>query len=561
MKSSGRRLQGGRFCLSIAWAVVGALVGPSASRAAEAYSWAGGNRAKAPFKVLYSNDCCCDFHESPYHRPGEDFTADKLRASIDEATGADVHLLQPGSCEIAWWRSKECPIDEHYRWFEERYGIKPYGKAKFVLDGGDIFEVFTQHCRRVGQAPFISLRLNDAHGKEYVNSAKGTLPSRSISQNISRFYVEHPEYRIGPDVRKWADHVYNWAEPAVRRRKLAFVRELCAYDIDGFELDFMRHTPYFRVAETTSRQRREIMTAFVQEVRTILDRAAPPGRQRWLCVRAPAFADLYDANGLDLRALVAVGVDMVNVSATYYTRQDTELAALRRLAPEAAVYAEMCHSIHKHKLAEGDVGDHNRLATPQQIYTTAHQAYARAGVDGVSFYNVAYYRTKQPRRGGGSKGYEPPFEVLGRVGDRDWLARQPQHWFLAPALSPLGRRDGAGHNQLPRTLRPGETAVLTMDMAPPTGGWLGEGKLRVQADEPLAGAVLSAKINGMALEAVDDVSDPYGEPYEVLVGKREEMRAWRVPASTLAEGRNSIQIGVTKGNAARLVYLDLAIKP
>jgi outer membrane protein assembly factor BamB len=45
MKSSGERLQGGRFCLSIAWAVVGALVGPSASRAGEQ---AATSRASAP---------------------------------------------------------------------------------------------------------------------------------------------------------------------------------------------------------------------------------------------------------------------------------------------------------------------------------------------------------------------------------------------------------------------------------------------------------------------------------------------------------------------------------
>jgi hypothetical protein len=76
---------------------------------------------KAPFKVLCSNDCGCAAHESPYHRLGKPFTADKLRAAITEAPGSDVHLLQPGSCEVAHWRSRDCPIQERYCWFEETY--------------------------------------------------------------------------------------------------------------------------------------------------------------------------------------------------------------------------------------------------------------------------------------------------------------------------------------------------------------------------------------------------------------------------------------------------------
>ena len=49
---------------------------------------------KPPFKVLFSNDTtnitsCI----SPYHAKGEDITDDMIRATVDEATAVDVHML------------------------------------------------------------------------------------------------------------------------------------------------------------------------------------------------------------------------------------------------------------------------------------------------------------------------------------------------------------------------------------------------------------------------------------------------------------------------------------
>ncbi|MHC4123768.1 MAG: hypothetical protein ACYSSI_09365, partial [Planctomycetota bacterium] len=77
-----------------------------------------GSRPKAPFKVLYSNDTTnITSCTSPFHKRGEPFTDDMLRATVDEAAGCDVHMLQPGLGWIPWWKSKAYPADEHYRWF------------------------------------------------------------------------------------------------------------------------------------------------------------------------------------------------------------------------------------------------------------------------------------------------------------------------------------------------------------------------------------------------------------------------------------------------------------
>ena len=143
----------------------------------------------------------------------------------------------------------------------------------------------------------------------------------------------------------------NWAEPEVRDYKFGFIRELCEnYDIEGFELDFMRHFSFFRLDETTGEERCRIMTGFVRRVRELLDRTAKPGRRRRLCVRVPAFLVAHDRLGVDLRQWVAAGVDMANLSYSFFTEQQGDFAEIRRMIPDAAVYVEMCHTTFTGKI-------------------------------------------------------------------------------------------------------------------------------------------------------------------------------------------------------------------
>ena len=280
---------------------------------------AGKRHGKAPYRVLYSNDCAntvCTI--SPFRGEGQSFRPEMLQATVDETadSGVDVHLLQPVDGDVPYWKSRICPLDEHCRWFVDTYGVAPDGFLKYLLSGGDILGLFIERCRLRGQAPFVSLRLNDAHGKENVYAPKGRAAG-GLSHQVTRFYRENPHYRIGPDVKSWAQHVLNWAIPEVRNRKLGFVREICEqYDIDGFELDFMRHPPFFRPAETPLAERRKIMTSFCRQARESLD-ATGGGKHRWLCCRIPSRTSAHDAMGIDVRKMADAGVEMFNLCSSY----------------------------------------------------------------------------------------------------------------------------------------------------------------------------------------------------------------------------------------------------
>ena len=61
-----------------------------------------------------------------------------------------------------------------------------------------------------------------------------------------------------------------------------------------------------------------------------------------------------------------------------------------------------------------------------------------------------------------------------------------------------------------------------------------------------------------ALMASDDVSEPFPVPYPSMLGKAEALRAWKVPANLLREGRNALELTLTVGAPTNIVFIDLA---
>ena len=513
--------------------------------------------ARAPFRVLYSNDTTnLTSCVSPFHKARDPFRKEMLEASIDEVAdkGVDVHLLQPGLGMVPMWPSKVLPLEQHYAWLKERYDQGPDTFGNFVLRGGDVVKTFIDRCRLRGQSPFISFRLNDAHHKEFADAKPGDKIG-NLGMSVTREYVEHPEWRINPDSKRSADVVQNWAIPQVRATKLALITELCEnYDLDGIELDFMRFNSFFQLEKSTRQQRAEIMTGFVGQVRAVLDRTARNGKRRWLCIRIPCYAKGFDPMGIHLPSMASAGLDMINVSASYFTMQQTDLAKIRSMVPDIAVYSEMCHSIwNGEKMSAGYDVFPFRRTTREQYFTAAHHAYSQ-GADGVSLFNFAYYR----EHGGAGRGpfSEPPFDIISRLRDREWLATQPQHWFLAKGWDNAYIRPPL----MPRKVETGKAVKFELDLAPPVGGWVSGGRLRIQTDKVMENRAWIARLNGVELIATEDVSEPYANPYPAMLGRPEAMRAWLVPSAVLHQGSNELAITLSKGDPCNVAYLDLAVK-
>ena len=503
-------------------------------------------------KMLYSSDttnilsCIGPWHPTSSAKLSKDL----ILAPIDEAAaaGIDVYNIQPGMGWVPWWPSKVYPAEEHVKWFQENVRANATNTwLNYLEEGNDIVKESLDRSHELNTGMVVSFRLNDVHQKENAFN-----PDKSRIESVPKSFLEHPEYLIGvdPNQESFAKNVQDWQYPEVRQFKLDLIKELIQnYDLDGFELDFMRAVTLFNTTTTTEKQRDDIMVDFVKQVRAELDKKE--GRYRYLAVRIPAHIHCHDAMGIDVKRFAEeAGVDIFDLSTYYHTEQHTSLKEIKELVGNKKVFAELTHASSFEKV---DGMTKTRRTTPEQLNTAAYLAY-KNGADGIALFNFQYYR-EQVNIDDGPYG-EPPFELIEGFKNKDYLAKQPQHYYFTETY----RSPKKPYWEMPTTMEAKKTVTWEMDMAAPEGGWTTDGRLRIQGKTSLGTNVYTASINGVTLKATDDVSEPYENQYTQMLGTPEELRAWIVPKNILKEGINQIQITQNSGEQVVLDYLDLAIE-
>jgi len=382
---------------------------PAIARATGTLSLLSDRSRKAPFRTLYNNDStnllsCYSPWSNPSNNPNQKFfRTEFIEQSVAEVAGkVDLQLFCPGLCWVPWWKSEVYPASTHYPWY---YGLinkqdGPFDAyANYMLAGGDMIHDFLRACRSHGQPAFVSFRLNDVQFLEVVKGQVTFTSKMCMFWYENSAYVRSDNFTLGSEYVKSPDRAQNWAIPEVRRYKLSLIKEICRYDIDGLELDFNRYANYFP-RNSDPQENREIMVAFIRDVRAALDEAPDPKltpggpsaernerRYRYLSVRVPSFLDVHAELGISLPAFVEAGVDMVNVSDGYYTTNESDLPLIRSLIPETAIYFEATQTTN----VTSTLPDGSRpflRTTDQQFHTAADIAYNQ-GADGISLFNFA----------------------------------------------------------------------------------------------------------------------------------------------------------------------------
>jgi hypothetical protein len=336
----------------------------------------------------------------------------------------------------------------------------------------------------------------------------------------------------------------------VRDYRLAQIRELAErYDLAGLELDFLRDDILFR-DDMPEAERIEIVTDFVRWTRAALD--ARPAPRRWLCVRIPQQLTALAHTGLDIERLRDAGVDMFNLSGWFHTTQRSDLPEVRRRAPEAALYQELTQSTgaHRYFIDNPLYGcDGDPKTSDHQLYTTARLAKAQ-GADGMSLFNFAYYRSgSRPKD---LPEMEPPFHVLPKLNDKEYLARQHAYYWLAATYY---------FAQLPRTIEPGKVETFHVDMCKPRlsneGGY--PARLRLHLREACPDSLhLAVTFNGRPLEPTSDVSRFFGNPFDGMISPPLHRRAWDLPRNAIVEGSNEVVV-TTGADRVQVIYLDCGV--
>jgi hypothetical protein len=532
-------------------------------------------KSPIPYKVWFNHD---GTHILTNVKVGEKqvhFSEALFRDSIRELAGVgiDAVAFSPGNGVVPWWQSK---TNDHWNWFTKRTGKEPGEVGRYIRGGGDLVKVFVEECRKHNLAPILTIRLKDEHHIENMDS-----------EWVSKFFFEHQHWRLDPSPRAvFGMRGLNWIHPEVPEERLAVIRELAGtYDIEGIELDFMRHPPFFDGKATTFEQRQKIMTGFIKNVREILNETTPAGKTRHLAIRVPNRLPELATIGLDLETLDRERlVDIVNVSPSYVSQVESDLKEMTAKAPDAAFFYELTQaSMRGPSPSWGAVIDDYpiRITTDDQFYTAANLAYAR-GAKGISLFNFTYTRPAA-RDGkfsiGGSIGTEPPYHIIKHLRDPQWLSKQPQNYWI-----PYWWKTGyhGRQFQLPKTFRVADKQDIKLDLALPKAV-VKNGKLRIRlagitpvlsATEPFTYVVpyqkgraklkWKASLNGQLLEETDDVAEPFDEPYKGFLGDPGDYVAWTVPASALRDGENTIQVELTDGPISDefkidIIWMDLGI--
>ena len=525
-----------------------------------------------PWRIIYNNDTTNILNcQSPFNPPSVSgapagvLTEEKIRASVREACveGIDAQVISPAHCWVAWWRSQRLPLAEHERWFRAHYGVEPdLAEHRYLLSGGDIIDPFIDECHKQGRAALISFRANDGHHLEQAFKAK---PSGKVAHSCSRFYVEHPEYRLAPvGNEELKARVHDWAIAPARRYKEDMLAELIQNypQADGIEIDFQRHPYYFR-DDFPLGKRIEVMVDFLKKARFQLDEVArkTDGRHRWLGVRIPAWiayrAGSWSDVGLDFAAWRAAGVDYFNLSANYDMTQQTDLAEARRRAGDAKIYQELTHTTMTWRMGGPGYDDHQfRRSTREALESTALLAYAR-GADGLSLFNFAYYRPH-----GGMLKYKAPFNeplfgVVPALIDRTKLEQSNRYFYLRP----VGDKCFSKKNQ---------SFEFKMDILPAPDNGSAILRLLVVTDkerpqselEPVADIDRSdweVCVNARRLRRIKNPFAAYPFPTEIKSGfnNASQYVAYEVPPGVLVNGINTVSVQRTSADPLWLRWIEI----
>ncbi len=503
------------------------------------------------WRMIYSNDTTnvlnCASAYNDLKQPRE-MTERKIRESVREAVveGMDAQLIQPAHSWVPWWNSKLVPLAEHEQWFREHYGVEPnLAEHRYLLAGGDIIGPFIDECHKNKVAALVSFRANDAHHLEYSFDEK---LSGGDAHSMTRFYVEHPQYRLGPlSSRNWKDCVHNWAIPEARAYKEALIAEVIEIypQMDGMEIDFLRHPFYFK-DDLPLAERSAIMCGFLKKVRAELDKAQQKvgGQRRVLGVRVPTEPQAWRDVGF-VPADWAKVVDYFNLSPSYDMSQQTGVAQARAEAPNTRIYEELTHTTMTWRLADTAYDQHQyRRSTHEMLENTARLAYAR-GADGVSFFNFAYYRAHGGKQNFKGPFNEPPFAFLPKLIDKAALEKIDGYFYVR------------GRDLVFNSKR--KTRDYTMDILPANGN--GPATLRILAVtekerpqselEPIETGIQRGnwvvELNGKRLTQTKNTMGTYPFDSEIKSGfnKAEQYLSFLVPSGALKDGDNVVRVVCT----------------
>jgi Glycosyl hydrolase-like 10 len=249
-------------------------------------------------RVIYNDDGC---HGCP-KATAEDWLAQRVKQVVD--TQVDTISYCTGGGGLFW--AHQPKVGEVLgAWIESNHG-QYVKQMKAVLDalkeqGTDPLAVTVAYGHKNKMEMFWSYRMNN--------------PECSFATwGLSKRKREHPEYIMGvkADYQKYLHSnakawytLSDYENREVRDHIVDIFEDICQrYDVDGVELDFIRHPIYFRPNldyQPATPAQDEMMTEMVRRIRAVTERESMKrGRPILVTVRVPLSEESCLAIGIDI---------------------------------------------------------------------------------------------------------------------------------------------------------------------------------------------------------------------------------------------------------------------
>ncbi|MBT7299622.1 MAG: hypothetical protein HN849_08920, partial [Victivallales bacterium] len=408
------------------------------------------------------------------------------------------------------------------RYFATRRNVVP----EMIARGTSPLQVIVDFCHSHGLEAFCTMRMNDTH--DSVDS-----PDKPFF-GFSRFKREHPEYLMGsfgkrPKFKGWTG--VDYSQPAVRERVFQRLEEVCRnHDLDGIELDFLRHECLFKSVAwggKASLEELALLTGLMRRIRDMTEREGlRRGRPILLAIRVPDSVAYSKELGMDLERWLQDGlVDLVTGTCMFQLNDWDYLVQLGK-RHDVPVYAGLSDTWEK-------------FVTPPfkrqsvEAYRGRAMAAWQAGVDGIYLFNL----------------FNPTKPQWRELGDPAGLARMDKLYFLSPLSDNTGPSgpipDGRKHRAVPLLtpvnpwkLMTGQPARTQLRIGDDVAGLKPAVICYLNLKEPLPTGQLDVRFNGTRLKPAASKGAWCG---------------FNISPSAVRTGLNDIQITPLPGERSALV--------
>ena len=474
-------------------------------------------------------------------RTGDEMTVDGLREMVDHyVKGTQVRQLMfcPNSMCASYASEVWDPIWHEY---DDPEAAKKAGASNWQVNalllhkrGIDPYAVWIAYSRELGVSPWLSMRMNDIHNVDDLNSYL----HRS-------FWKENPHLcRVPEHFTEWSDRAFDYGQKAVRDNHMAFIRELFErYDFDGIELDWMRFSYHFRPGY--EEEGIFLLTEFMTEVRRLADEyAIRRGHPIQIGARVPSRPWTAKGLGMDAITWAKKGlVDMLVVTPFWSTIEtDMPIEKWKELLGDSPVV-----------LAAGlELGIHPYLAARIPFINNAETVLGTAvsllhrGADLIYLFNYMDSGTTVSNP-------DDYTMILQNAGALKTATTHPRRHVItySDTWAP-GEREVY---VLPAFCSQSQTAAFQIHIGPrPTSG-----KTRVFIGLGEEGncdiTPLKVRVNGELCVASESAPPIHMHPIV------KSMAGFDVPLSAVIDGYNRVEVASSATEAGKIVWVEIYIIP